>query len=47
MDAITMNDANVAQVNGEACIGCGVCTNVCPMDAIHLKVVRGEDFIPQ
>jgi len=47
MDAIKMNDANVAEVRAEACIGCGVCTHVCPVGAIHLKVIRAEDFIPQ
>ncbi|HUH65137.1 MAG TPA: 4Fe-4S binding protein [Syntrophales bacterium] len=46
MDAISLNEANVAEVNDAACIGCGVCTHVCPVDAIVLRVVRQEDFIP-
>ena len=46
MDAMTLNESNLAEVNVEACIGCGVCTHACPTDAIGLKVVRTADFIP-
>jgi ferredoxin len=46
MEAISLNDHDVAVVNAETCIGCGVCTHVCAPGAIRLIVVRNQDFIP-
>jgi heterodisulfide reductase subunit A-like polyferredoxin len=46
MGAINIDEQNIAMIDAEACIGCGVCTHVCPTDAISLTVVRQEDFIP-
>jgi Fe-S-cluster-containing hydrogenase component 2 len=36
MDAIDLEEAT-AIVNEERCIGCGVCANNCPEDAIELQ----------
>jgi ferredoxin len=36
MDAIAENEGSFS-VNGERCIGCGVCTTACPSDAATLK----------
>ena len=33
-------------VIAEKCMGCGLCQVTCPEDAITLKAVRPEDFIP-
>jgi MinD superfamily P-loop ATPase len=33
-------------VIAEKCMGCGLCQVTCPEDAISLKAVRPEDFIP-
>jgi Pyruvate/2-oxoacid:ferredoxin oxidoreductase delta subunit len=38
MDAISMNDDEVAQVDVFHCIGCGVCANQCPADAIAMDL---------
>jgi len=46
MGVITIDEQNIAMIDAEACIGCGVCTHVCPTDTISLKAVRQEDFIP-
>lgn len=45
-DALAMVD-DYAAVNGEHCLGCGVCTVVCPTEALKLTVVRGTDFVPE
>lgn len=44
-DAISMTDEH-AVVDPEKCLGCGVCTVVCPTEALRLKEVRPEDFVP-
>ena len=36
MDAISMNDDELAQVNPDRCIGCGLCVTTCPVEAIKL-----------
>ena len=46
MDAITEND-NAFEVSLERCIGCGVCTSVCPTESIALvRRAEGELDIP-
>jgi Fe-S-cluster-containing hydrogenase component 2 len=46
MGAINIDERNVTVIDAEACIGCGICTHVCPADTISLIAVRQEDFIP-
>ncbi|MCF8092162.1 MAG: 4Fe-4S binding protein [Desulfotignum sp.] len=36
MDAVTMDQAGIAQVNQQRCIGCGLCVTVCEFEAIFL-----------
>ena len=36
VDAIELNDSDVAEVNAEYCLGCGVCAHFCPENAITL-----------
>lgn len=45
-DALSMAD-DYAEVDAEKCLGCGVCTVVCPTEALKLKEVRSADFVPQ
>jgi Pyruvate/2-oxoacid:ferredoxin oxidoreductase delta subunit len=46
-EAITMDSAGeTAVIEGEKCMGCGLCLVICPTDAISLKEVRPEDFVP-
>jgi len=42
----TAGGREVMQVIGDNCMGCGLCQLTCPEDAISLKEVRAEDFIP-
>jgi len=37
---------NFASVDPEKCLGCGVCTVVCPTEALKLKETRSDDFVP-
>ena len=37
MDAISMNDDAIAQINLDRCIGCGLCVTSCPAEALSLK----------
>lgn len=37
MNAVTMRDDNIAEINLDRCIGCGLCVTTCPADAISLK----------
>lgn len=41
MDAITLDDDAIAQVNLDRCIGCGLCVTTCPTEAIRLEQ-KGE-----
>jgi Fe-S-cluster-containing hydrogenase component 2 len=41
MEAIHMNDDNLAAVNKDRCIGCGLCVTTCPTEAIKL-VAKSE-----
>jgi len=45
--ALQVNDQEKTIVLGEKCLGCGLCRVVCPSEAISLKVVRPENFIPE
>jgi len=36
VDAIGLNDSDIAEVNAEYCLGCGVCAHFCPENAITL-----------
>ena len=36
VDAIELNDSDIAEVNSEYCLGCGVCAHFCPENAITL-----------
>lgn len=39
-------NSGVMHVLADKCMGCGLCQVTCPEDAIVLKAVRPEDFIP-
>jgi electron transport complex protein RnfB len=41
MDAIEVNDEDIAVVKGDLCIGCGVCTPTCSTGAISLILREG------
>jgi len=45
-DAISLNDANIAERNAEWCIGCGVCAHFCPEHAISLIQEQRKVFVP-
>ena len=40
--AVTINDDNVAEINLDRCIGCGLCVTTCPDEALHLEL-KPED----
>lgn len=37
MEAITMSDENIAEINLDRCIGCGICFMKCGFDAVRLN----------
>ncbi len=37
VEAISMNDNDIAVVDPDTCVDCGDCVNVCPVDAISMK----------
>lgn len=43
--AIAM-DNKTDRIDEEKCMGCGLCVVTCPTEAITLKEIRGEDFVP-
>jgi ferredoxin len=45
-DALRM-EGDTVQVDGEKCMGCGLCVVTCPTEALSLKEIRAEDFVPQ
>lgn len=38
MEAIRIGDLEVAEVNRDRCIGCGLCVTTCPSGALSLAV---------
>lgn len=38
MDAIVIGATDMAEIDLDRCIGCGLCVNVCPEEAIHLEL---------
>ncbi|MFQ5485973.1 MAG: 4Fe-4S binding protein, partial [Desulfobacterales bacterium] len=42
MEAVSMNESDIAQVNTDRCIGCGLCVTTCPSEAMSL-VVKPEE----
>ena len=45
MEAVTVGGEEVAEVNEDLCIGCGVCTPTCPSEAVRL-IQRKETSPP-
>ncbi|MFH1139565.1 MAG: 4Fe-4S binding protein [Pseudomonadota bacterium] len=43
--AITIND--IAEINLEKRLGCGLCQVTCPTEAISMKEIRKQDFVPE
>ena len=46
VDAIELNDSDIAEVNAEYCIGCGVCAHFCPENAITLLEGMRKIYVP-
>lgn len=44
-DAISL-DSGVSEIDQEKCMGCGLCTITCEDEAIIMKEVRSEEFVP-
>jgi electron transport complex protein RnfB len=45
MGAIAINDDDVAEVNRDRCIGCGLCVTTCPGQAMRLVLKpEGQRF---
>ncbi|MGD9206662.1 MAG: 4Fe-4S dicluster domain-containing protein, partial [Desulfobacterales bacterium] len=38
VEAVSMNDAQIAVVDSSRCIGCGACANLCPTEAISMAL---------
>ncbi len=46
-EAISMQgEQGAAVIDADKCMGCGLCVPVCPVECIHLKAVRPEQFVP-
>ena len=46
VDAIGLNDSDIAEVNAEYCLGCGVCAHFCPENAITLLEGMRKLYVP-
>jgi len=46
MEAISMSEAETAEINLSRCIGCGLCVTSCPTEAILLKLKPGDYRLP-
>ena len=46
MEAISLNELNIAEIDRELCIGCGNCVNICPEQAMKLKKKETEEMPP-
>ncbi len=46
VDAIELNDSDIAEVNAEYCLGCGVCAHFCPENAIILLEGMRKVYVP-
>jgi len=46
VDAIELNDSDIAEVNAEYCLGCGVCAHFCPENAITLLEGMRKVYVP-
>ena len=46
VDAIHLNDDNIAEVNTKYCIGCGVCAHFCSENAISLLEGMRKVYVP-
>ncbi|MFZ3044658.1 MAG: 4Fe-4S dicluster domain-containing protein, partial [Desulfatirhabdiaceae bacterium] len=44
MNALTMNDRDLAEINPDRCIGCGLCVTTCPSGALSLKQKAEDQF---
>ncbi len=44
MDAIQLNDDELANVNLDRCIGCGLCVTTCPTEAICLERKSDDEY---
>jgi ferredoxin len=41
MEALTLSEEDVPEVDLDSCIGCGVCATGCPSEAIELEERQG------
>ena len=42
VEAISLNDDNIAEIDAEECVECGTCVDVCPKNAISERVEKEE-----
>jgi Pyruvate/2-oxoacid:ferredoxin oxidoreductase delta subunit len=40
-------DGGVARIVEQNCMGCGLCATTCPVEALSMKEVRNEGFVPE
>ncbi len=43
---VSMDDGDLAAIEDDNCMGCGLCQVGCPTDAIGLEVAKPEDCVP-